>query len=255
MASVVRFYIMKTSYFPMLNHVLKTQYDIVAVLMGIFQLESSFRIDIISGASSHAGPSGKKVQKDILSKTGKQLNLGNPNESMVYRGLGIGQCMGWYLIKGTATCLEMHGSNKYAPLSNSLKLLVNYGENPRSSMQNTAAFPGGYGPSDTYGLRAAIVASMVVLEEKLRITKDSKKTIDEWVYSAVRSYLGTGVDAFGTNPTAYAANVRQYSARFQDGKGQTYMASYSGTSDNSGTATSSSAATKDTKELVHCPQA
>lgn len=255
LASVVRYYIMQTPHFPNLNHVAKSQYDIVAVILGIFQMESGFTVSIAAGASSHSGSTGKSVQADIKGKYGKPLNLGNPNEALVYRGLGIGQCMGWYLIKNTTECNAHHGKGQYAALSNSLGLLVSYGQNPMASMSDTSPFPGGYGPGDTKGLRASVVASMVILEEKLRALKSPSKTIDKWVFDSVGAYLGKGRDAFGTTPAAYTAAVRQYASRFKDGKGQVVLASAGSAGYAGGTAQGSAAATKDTKEWTHCPQA
>lgn len=257
-ANITLDYIATTPYFPNLAKLFRGGYPIVAVMMGIFQRESSWRPAVYASesASLGQGTTGASVATDIKSKFGVNVNLGIPAHMLVFRGLGLGQCMGWYLIKGTRTCLEMHGSGAFAPLCNGLGLLVNFGDSPLAAFQDTTPTAGGRGPYDTKGLRASIVASLVVMEKKLELFYSPKKTADTWVFDAVGGYIGTGKrDSLGTTPVAYKNQVRQYAAAFSSGKGTTVASSSPPTSSSGDTAAVASGGAGKITDLLHCPQA
>ena len=197
-------------YFPELQKYRKLGIPVEDIMWGIFVTESGLGKDILGNYVGDSNKYRKAFDAQPKVSTWNKKNFGTFPYYEMHTAHGIGQVMGWHLIKDQ----DFHKQiwSKYSALDAKYNISVNLGDAIQAQFTSGAS-GGPRGEFDTLGLRRGIAASLAVFAEK---ESSQKKALgagaspEAVLQRAVKGYLGSlngSTDVNGTNGTQYLASV------------------------------------------------
>lgn len=207
---------------------------VVDYFMNLIFIESSYepwRLGVI--VEPHTSKYARNYVNDPVFKKGVAEGVNIEFARQGLRGIGLGQCMGWYLVRGTGMGKEFMQST-YKNIAESHGIIVDIGTDFTTVFTN-----------DKTGIERGVVSGLIVLASKFKIYRNinPSHSLAFNFEKALQSYLGDKFsrDVLGTDPSTYAQSI--LTGKALSGKG---IPKYASTSIASGSiiATSNSSQVK-----------
>jgi hypothetical protein len=193
-------------YFPELAKV----YGIEGFFTSLMYVESTF-LPWRAGptVSTNPGTSGHDYVTDPVYTTQIASGASRYIMDQGLSGWGLGQCMGWYLIRGTRLGKQIVQNSTYSPIAERNGIIVNPGTDLRSVFTN-----------NNDGMIRGVVAGLIVLDFKYNVYLKHGRDPEDAFTKALQGYLGKNgaKDVLGSDPVSYANKIKNMASSGLYGK-------------------------------------